>query len=158
MDTALPSERLTIEHHQIDQGVEGIVNGTGEPQALMAALKLLRQYVYVEEQVLFPPLAETGLAMPIFVMNREHGLMWPLIRSLEAACAAAAAADTLREDARNFMQLLTIHNVKEEEVVYAAADRYANAHPDTSLTHTSITQAIAAARMPEDWICAKEPH
>lgn len=148
MNTALPSEQLTLEHQQIDQGIEGIVDGTGEPQALMAALKLLRQHVYAEEQVLFPPLAETGLAMPIFVMNREHGLMWPLIRSLEAACATGASADTLREDTRNLMQLLKIHNVKEEEVIYAAADRYATAHPDVSLA-----QAVADARMPQDWVC-----
>ena len=153
MNTVLPSEQLTIEHRQIDQGIEGILNGTGEPQALMEALTLLRQHVYAEEKVLFPPLAETGLAMPIFVMNREHGLMWPLIRDLEAACAAGVTADTLREDVRNLMQLLKIHNVKEEEVVYAAADRYANAHPEASLT-----QAIAAACMPEDWVCAMAPH
>ncbi len=119
---------------------------------MLAALKLLRQHVYVEEHALFPPLAETGLAMPIFVMNREHGLMWPLIRDLEAACEAGAAADTLREDARNLMQLLKIHNVKEVEVIYAAADRYANANPDAALA-----QAVAAARMPEDWVCAMAP-
>ena len=56
------------------------------------------------------------------------------------------------------MQLLKIHNVKEEEVVYAAADRYANAHPDAALANTSLTQAIAAARMPEDWVCAMAPY
>ncbi len=50
MDTELPSKLLTIQHYQIDQGVEGIVDGTGEPQALAAALKLLREHVYVEEQ------------------------------------------------------------------------------------------------------------
>ncbi len=153
MDTALPSSLLAVQHHQIDQGVAGIVDGTGGPQALAAALKLLREHLYVEEAALFPELAKTGLAMPVFVMKREHGQMWPLIRSLEAACAAGAAADTLHEDARQLLQQLKMHNPKEEQIVYAAADRYEPAHPDASLV-----QAMAAARMPEDWVCALAPH
>lgn len=153
MDTELPSRLLAVQHHQIDQGVEGIVAGTGGIQALVAALKLLREHVYVEEAALFPPLAESGLAMPVFVMKREHGQMWPLIGSLEAACAAGAAADDLREDARQLLQHLKIHNTKEEQIVYAAADRYEGAHPDASLVQT-----MAAARMPEGWVCALAPH
>lgn len=153
MDTELPSKLLTIQHYQIDQGVEGIFDGTGEPQALAAALKLLREHVYVEEQALFPPLAEAGLTMPVFVMKREHGQMWPLILSLEAACAAGATADDMREDTRQLLQQLKMHNPKEEQIVYAAADRYEPAHPDAPLV-----QAMAAARMPQGWVCAMGPH
>lgn len=75
MDTELPGRLLAVQHHQIDQGVEGIVDGTGEPQALAASLKLLRNHLHLEEEALFPPLTETGLTMPIFVMKREHGRM-----------------------------------------------------------------------------------
>ncbi|TAL88139.1 MAG: hemerythrin domain-containing protein [Rhodanobacter sp.] len=153
MDMELPSRLLAVQHHQIDQGVEGIVDGTGEPQALAAALKLLREHVYVEEYVLFPPLAGAGLTMPVFVMKREHGEMWPLIRGLEAACAAGVAAADLREDALMLLQRLKVHNPKEEQIVYAAADRHESAHPDAPLL-----QAMAAARMPEDWVCALAPH
>lgn len=151
MDTELPSRLLAGQHRKIDQGVEGIVYGTGGPQALAAALKLLREHLYLEEEVLFPPLAEAGLAMPIFVMKREHGQMWPLIGSLEAACAACAAGD-LREDARQLLQQLKIHNTKEEQIVYAAADRYEPVHPDAPLV-----QAMAAARMMDGWVCAMAP-
>ena len=153
MDTELLSRLLAAQHRQIDQGVEGIVDGTGEPPALVAALKLLREHVYAEETALFPPLAKTGLTMPVFVMQREHGQMWPLILRLEAACAAGAAADDLREDARQLLQQLKMHNPKEEQIVYTAADRYASTSADTPLV-----QAMATVRMPEGWACAMAPH
>jgi regulator of cell morphogenesis and NO signaling len=152
MDTVLPSSLLAVQHHQIDQGVAGIVDGGGEPQALAVALKLLREHLHMEEEALFPALAMSGLTMPVFVMKREHGQMWPLIRRLEAACAAGAGADTLRDDARQLLQQLKMHNPKEEQIVYAAADRYERSHPEASLV-----QAMAAARMPEDWVCALAP-
>ena len=153
MDTTLPSRLLAVQHHQIDQGVAGIVDGTGKPQTLAASLKLLREHLYVEEEALFPVLAGIGLTMPVFVMKREHGQMWPLICGLEAACVAGADADSLHEDARQLLQQLKMHNPKEEQIVYAAADRYEPAHPDASLV-----EAMAAAHMPEGWACALAPH
>ena len=153
MDTQLISRLLAAQHQHIDQGVEGIVDGTGELKTLLAALKLLREHVYVEELALFPPLAEAGLTMPVFVMKREHGQMWPLIQKLEAACAAGVAVGDLHEDARQLLQQLKIHNLKEEQIVYTAADHYDPTHRDVSLA-----QAMAAAHMPEGWVCAMAPH
>ena len=152
LNTELLSRLLAAQHQQIDQGVEGIVAGAGATPALKSALKLLREHVYMEEAALFPPLVKAGLAMPVFVMQREHGQMWPLIR-LEAACAARAAADDLCEDARQLLQQLKIHNPKEEQIVYAAADRYASTRTDPPLAQT-----LAAARMPAGWVCAMAPH
>lgn len=128
MDTALPSSLLAVQHHQIDQGVAGIVDGTGNPQALAASLKLLREHLYIEEEALFPVLAGIGLTMPVFVMKREHGQTWPLIRRLEAACAAGADAGALHEEARQLLPQLKMHNPKEEQIVHAAADRYEPTH------------------------------
>lgn len=152
MDTGLPSKLLTVQHQQIDQPVEAGANGAGDAIALAAALKLLREHLYVEEVALFPPLAATGLTMPVFVMLREHGEMWPLIARLEAACAAGADAAALRSDARLLLMLLKMHNPKEEEVLYAAADRYEPMHPAASLI-----DAMAAARMPAGWMCKMAP-
>jgi iron-sulfur cluster repair protein YtfE (RIC family) len=153
LNTELLSRLLAAQHQQIDQGVAGIVAGAGETPALKSALKLLREHVYMEEAALFPPLVKAGLAMPVFVMQREHGQMWPLILRLEAACAAGAAADDLREDARQLLQQLKIHNPKEEQIVYVAADRYASTRTDPPLAQT-----LAAARMPAGWVCAMAPH
>ena len=152
MDTALPSKLLAVQHHQIDQGVAGIVDGSGTPATLSAALKLLRQHLYVEEAAMFPPLAKSGLTMPVFVMQREHGQMWPLITGLEAAGAAGAGIDALRTDAGKLLMLLKMHNPKEEQIVYSAADRYEPAHPEATLV-----AAMAAAHMPDGWVCANAP-
>ena len=46
-----------------------------------------------------------------------------------------------------------MHNPKEEQIVYAAADRYDPAYPDAPLI-----QAMAAAHVPEGWVCALAPH
>lgn len=153
MDTELISRLLAAQHQQIDQGVEDIVSGTGDPKTLLAALKLLREHVYVEELALFPPLAAAGLTMPVFVMKREHGQMWPLIQQLEAACAAGSAVAAMHETARQLLQQLKMHNSKEEQIVYSAADHYDPSHPGSSLA-----QAMAAAHMPEGWVCAMAPH
>jgi iron-sulfur cluster repair protein YtfE (RIC family) len=153
MDTELLSRLLAAQHRHIDLGVEGIVDGSGDVPALLTALKLLREHVYMEEAALFPPLARAGLTMPVFVMQREHGQMWPLIARLEAACAAGAGVGELHEDARQLLQQLTIHNTKEEQIVYTAADRYQSA-PDA----TPLTETMAAAHMPPGWACAMAPH
>ena len=152
MDATTPSKLLAVQHQHIDQGVEGIVSGTGDAAALVAALRLLRQHLYIEEAALFPPLETSGLTMPVFVMKREHGQMWPLIVRLEAACTAGAGAETLRADCATLLQLLNMHNPKEEQIVYTAADRYEPAHPGESLV-----AAMAAAKMPDGWVCAMAP-
>lgn len=149
MDTMLPSHRLTDQHQRIDQGVQGAVDGTGTIASLATSLALLRQHLYVEETLLFPPLATAGLAMPVFVMKREHGAMWPLLQELSVACESGASIDTLGETAAALFRLLRIHNSKEEQIVYATADRLASERGDGALQ-----QALAAApEVPDDWIC-----
>lgn len=146
MNTMLPSKLLAAQHRQIDQGLAGISDRTSTPTALATALKLLREHLYIEEEVVFPPFAKTGLAMAIRVMRREHGQMWPLIQRVEAACAAGTPVDSNGEDVRELLRLLATHNPKEEQTVYAAADRYDAAHPDAPLA-----AAIAAAHIPDGW-------
>lgn len=151
MDATSPGQRLTAEHRQIDAGIAPLLGDGGEAPALQAALALLRRHIHAEETVLFPPLAQQGLAMPVFVMKREHGLMWPLIVQLEAACTAGAEPATLREPCRQLFQLLQMHNGKEEQIVYGAADRLPPA------AATPLGDALAAARLPVDWRCELAP-
>lgn len=148
MDALLPSRILAIQHRRIDEGVHGIVDADGDVAALGNAIDLLRLHLYIEEQVLFPPLVNAGLAMPVFVMKREHGEMWPLMQTLAAACAAQASAESLHDTARRLFQLLQIHNPKEEQIVYTAADRLA-ARP----AGASLAAALEAAKLPDGWTC-----
>ena len=143
------SQLLANQHRQIDTGIKGIVDGGGDAAALASSLALLRLHLYVEEAILFPPLVKSGLTMPVFVMKREHGQMWPLLTSLSTACAAATPVAELHERARQLFQLLQIHNTKEEQIVYAAADR---------LDDAALAAAIGHANAPEGWVCATAPH
>ncbi|MBV6424560.1 MAG: hypothetical protein NAOJABEB_02373 [Steroidobacteraceae bacterium] len=141
-----PGAYLEDQHHAIDAGVQGFLAGTATRDALAAALALLRAHIHVEEAVLFPPLARAGLAMPVFVMKREHGQMWRLIERLAAACEAADTGDDLREPCEQLVMLLNMHNPKEETILYPAADRHADADP-------AFMGALAAASLPAGWRC-----
>lgn len=149
MDTVPLSTTLADQHRQIDHGVQGIVDGHGGLGALAASLALLRRHLYLEEAYLFPPLVKAGLAMPVFVMKREHGQMWPLLVSLSAACGTATPVAALHEPARQLFQLLRMHNTKEEQIVYTAADR---------LHDAALAETIGQARAPDGWACATAPH
>ncbi|MBS0316047.1 MAG: hemerythrin domain-containing protein [Proteobacteria bacterium] len=152
METASPSRLLEDQHRRIDQGLQDIIDGAGSLARLSESLALLCLHLYAEEEILFPPLEASGLTMPVFVMKREHGQMWPLVQDLTAACGSAGPVDTLQNDCRELLQLLQIHNPKEEQILYAAADRLA-ADPD----HGSLAQALEAARLPHGWACAMAP-
>ncbi|MGH8110706.1 MAG: hemerythrin domain-containing protein [Rhodanobacteraceae bacterium] len=148
MDALLPSRVLAVQHRRIDEGVRGIAESGGQVAALADALDLLRLHLYLEEQVLFPPLVKSGLAMPVFVMKREHGEMWPLMETLVAACAAQASVESIHDTCRRLFQLLQIHNPKEEQIVYTAADRLA-AQP----AGASLAKALDVTKVPDGWTC-----
>lgn len=152
MNDTLPAEPLTLEHRQIDAGILGVIDGSGSIEAMAASLEMLRRHIHVEETIVFPPLEET-LAMPLLVMKREHGLMWPLLLKLIDGCENGTPAEELQGTAKALLQLLQMHNTKEEEVIYAAADRHASERGDNALM-----QAIGNADTPQEWYCAAAPH
>ncbi len=149
MDTSLPSHVLEDQHRRIDAGVQAVIDGHGSHVGLAESLALLDLHLYAEEAILIPPLQQAGLGMPVFVMQREHGLMWPLLRELDAACATGQPLDALRDACRELFALLRVHNPKEERILYAAADRLATAKADGSLV-----AALAGAARPHAWKCA----
>ena len=108
-----PSALLEQQHRRIDEGIKAALQGAAPRAVLVEALQRLREHIHLEEAVLFPPLERAGLTMPIFVMQREHGQMWPLIAELLTADAAAA-----QEPGRALFQMLQIHHPKEEQILY----------------------------------------
>lgn len=153
MATVPPSQLLEAQHRRIDEGIKPVADGTGGLSPLAESLAVLRLHLYLEEELLFPPLAKSGLAMPVFVMKREHGEMWPLLQALTVACEAKAELATLREPCQRLFRLLQIHNPKEEQIVYVAADRLAAGRADGLLVET-----LQTARLADGWVCAMAPH
>ena len=152
MNTERPSAWLEVQHRQIDDGIKAVLKEGAPLEKLAEALELLRLHIHLEEVVLFPPLEASGLTMPIFVMQREHGIMWPIIDALLGVCNSGNDVVAAQDDARELFKQLQIHNPKEEQIVYSAADRLA---PEGA--PAGLLAALKAARMPEGWRCAKAP-
>ena len=89
MSAQTASVLLQEQHEDIDFGVQGAMDGSSDQVELARSLDLLRAHLHLEETVLFPAL-EGSVGLSIMVMEREHGLMWPLMESLVKACAEGA--------------------------------------------------------------------
>lgn len=152
MSATRPGQYLENQHREIDKGIQPVVEGAGDLAGLASSLALLRLHLYLEEEILFPVLEKNGLTMPIFVMKREHGQMWPLMQTLSAACKAQDSIDSVRATCEELFKLLRIHNPKEEQIVYTSADALAAKGAEEEMVGT-----MDAADAPGDWVCAMAP-
>lgn len=141
MSAHTASALLREQHEDIDSGVQGAMDGSGDPVELQRSLDLLRQHLHLEETVLFPAL-EGSVGLSIMVMEREHGLMWPLIESLARACRGGVELGVMQDDLEELFQLLQVHNPKEEQILYSVADE-----------HPGLADALVAAQLPDGWVC-----
>lgn len=141
MSAQTASALLQEQHEDIDFGVQGAMDGSSDQVELLRSLDLLRVHLHLEETVLFPAL-EGSVGLSIMVMEREHGLMWPLMESLTTACREGADLDAMQDDLEELFQLLQVHNPKEEQILYSVADE-----------HAGLAEALAAAKLPEGWTC-----
>ena len=149
MNSTSPSQLLAAQHREIDRQMLAFKDGTEGLDGLRNVLTLLRLHLYVEEELLFPAVTTQALAMPLYILQYEHGQMWDFIERLAAACKnQSTATDAARDDCRKLLKLFKVHNPKEEDLVYAAADRAATTDPDNTLVSD-----IKAARLPNDWLC-----
>lgn len=115
---------------------------------LIAALDTLRRHIYLEETMLFPPIREAGMVMPIFVMMREHGQLWRTMDTLAALLAGHADLRELEAACGLLLDQLHQHNSKEESIVYS--------HIDTDLpeqTRAEVTRFLEVGHTPDGWVC-----
>lgn len=151
LDGSLPGA-LEREHRDIDTGIEtfiaGYADSRSQPAVLMQALEALRRHIYLEEEILFPPLREAGLAMPIFVMLREHGELWRTMDTLTDLLDHGADGDRVLDVCRALLTQLAQHNAKEEPIIYP--------HADSGLSDTvgaELTRFLESGSTPEGWAC-----
>lgn len=146
-----PSAVLEREHQELDARLEaflnGLIGGRVDADGLNAALEGLRRHIYLEERILFPPIRHAGMAIPVAVMMTEHGEIW---RTMDALAALVVNGDTERMGAicRLLLDQLAVHNSKEEQVIYRAADT--GLEPDQAAV---LTDFIETGLMPDCWEC-----
>lgn len=149
---------LEREHGEIDLGVERFDTDPGSSEsakALAAAIAALRRHIYLEEEFLFPALGGDGaqnpggLVAPIFVMLREHAQMWQLLDQLEPLLAAEYQT-TAWNLCHQLAAQLQHHNMKEERIIYPAADQLL-----TTAVASRLHEFLASGRLPDGWVCVK---
>ncbi|WP_319447399.1 MULTISPECIES: hemerythrin domain-containing protein [unclassified Mycobacterium] len=152
----MPGEVLSVvlerEHNEIDRGIAAFVEkldgGSVQPEPLSAALDALRRHIYLEEIILFPPIREAGMTMPIFVMMREHGELWRTMAALTKLLTDGADSAPLRDTCTQLLDQLEHHNSKEEPIIYP--------HADTDLPEqvsAELARFIESGRTPDGWVC-----
>lgn len=143
---------LEREHREIDGGIEAFVAGLphGETDPLLRAMDGLRRHIYLEEEFLFPPLREAGMAVPLFVMLRQHGELWDAMNAIDTLLDAEGDTDAVRVACAALLSLLDQHNSKEEPIIYPKADTVLTADASAELG-----AFLDSGRMPEGWVCAK---
>ncbi|GAC56667.1 hypothetical protein GOHSU_12_00570 [Gordonia hirsuta DSM 44140 = NBRC 16056] len=152
---------LTAEHHEIDAAIERFTRtppaqSLGEwARPLVDGLHALRRHIYLEEDLVFPPLKQGALRMPIMVMENEHGQMWRRLDALEALLEhddvdtepkRTAAIQACNE----LLELLSAHNSKEEPVIYPHVD------PELSdAAKAQLGEFLVTGRTPAGWTPAR---
>lgn len=148
------SAALEREHVQVDAGIgaflDGLEGGSVDAASLRATLAVLRRHIYLEEQLLFPPISKGAHMMAVFGMIRGHGEIWRTMNALEDLARAAPDAAALRGLCHRLLDLLADHNKVEEPVIYPAVD--AGLAPEQA---TELAEFLATGQMPEGWVCAK---
>ncbi|AFJ34811.1 hemerythrin domain-containing protein [Mycobacterium intracellulare] len=146
------SAELTREHHEIDDAIATFIEkldcGSLQRELMTTTLEALRRHIYLEEVFLFPPLREGGMAMPIFVMMREHGELWHTMATLTDLLAAGDDSQQLRDTCTQLLDQLQQHNSKEEPVIYPSADTDLPPH-----TSAELARFIETGRTPDGWEC-----
>lgn len=152
MPSGVLSATLERAHHEIDSGIEAFIEKLDgdcvQPEPLSAALDALRRHIYLEEAILFPPIRELGMTMPIFVMMREHGEMWRTMGVLTDLLVEGADREQLRDTCLRLLDRLEQHNAKEEPIIYPHADTDLPAHVSAELA-----RFIEIGRTPDGWVC-----
>lgn len=154
MTTETLSAALEREHREIDGGIEeytaGLESGTADPTPLLRAMAGLRRHIFLEEEFIFPPLADTGMTMPVFVMLREHGELWDAMSRIDDLLTSSADLGVIQDACRELLTRLDSHNSKEEPIIYPQADARLSDDAASRL-HDFLTDG----KMPAGWRCER---
>lgn len=146
------ADALEREHRAIDAGIaefyEGLANEELRIEGLSTASQALRRHIFIEEELLFPPLRAAGLYAPVTVMLREHAEIWSLLDELDRPLGASGCGDVLAELCADLERVLEKHNMKEEQILYPQADAIVDAE-----VKRDVLDQLDRGQLPEGWVC-----
>ncbi|WP_338749113.1 hemerythrin domain-containing protein [Janibacter alittae] len=151
------AEDLKTQHDSIDERLAEFVAGLDEGEVragtFRASARELRHHIHVEEAHLFPPLRAAGMIPPVLVMLREHGEIWGTLDTVDGLLADDRPDVTsLRRECDRLTAQLAAHNLKEEQILYPAADE--------SLATEELDQvatSLVDGDLPEGWRAEMAP-
>ena len=150
------AEAFTIEHHEIDAGIEKYLADTDSEgdallraRPLMTAMEALRRHIYLEEEIVFPHLPAGPLMMALMVMRKEHGEIWRRMDELlQSLSTESADEERVEQLCQEILALLDRHNSKEEPVIYPHMDADLNEEEQQLLR-----ELLEGGTLPEGWVC-----
>ena len=146
------SELLQSEHRWVAERLEhfgqGLDKGQVSADPFHEAGAVLHRHIYLEEDILFPQVEVRGLMGPAEVLAQEHGEICGYLNGIGDLVKAGAPAGRVQAAFTALRSLLDEHNLKEEQVLYPAADRLLE--PDEL---AQMLQKLTAAQRPENWVC-----
>lgn len=143
---------LEREHREIDEAIDAFLDAPsadGRVESLTAAMRALRRHIFLEEELLFPPLRNAGFVAPVAVMLREHGELWRTMESIERELAEAGDESGLPGQCKMLLAQFERHNSKEEPILYPHAESVLGAPASAELR-----AFLASGRTPDGWVCA----
>jgi hemerythrin-like domain-containing protein len=153
----VPTERtlravLEGEHHDIDDGLAdlltargGVTHATGRARVAIAAL---RRHIYLEEELLFPPLRAAGMLAPVLVMLSEHRELWRTMDELEQRLDGGDPPVDLVDLTNTLLAQLDRHNTKEEPILYGQIDGVLSED-----VQEDVFAFLVDGRLPDGWRC-----
>lgn len=137
----------TIEQH-IDDYLARRGGPTVAARRLGEAVAALREHIYVQEELVFPPLREAGMEGPVHAMSLDHYQLWETLDRLDADLATPGTPD-VRTAARILQAELDRHTSTERPVILA--------HVEDTLTErqqATLLNQLSHAHTPPGWTCA----
>lgn len=138
------AEALAWDHGRLD-ALEGEVfdrlaagDGRGARAVWRAFTVGVCRHIRCEEEIIFPAYEKSGGAGPTGAMRFEHREIEAVIEAIGNTLANPPAARMLR---RQLHEVLGLHNLKEEEVVYPTLDRTLG--PDARDALVARVQAVS---------------
>ncbi len=123
----------------------------GATRNLRTAMETLRRHIYLEEEFLFPALAEADWAGPVFAMSKEHCELWSTLDRMEEHLSTQSPLREQQDVCRILRAEVERHLSKEDPIVFGHAEEALSPEGQSDLRHFAENLA-----RPPGWQC-REP-